>query len=64
MAKIIRSGHKIYEHFPLQGPPKYTQIGIFGHKINHLATLFKTINFYPSYFARRKKSCFFLSALA
>jgi hypothetical protein len=25
--------------FPLQGPPKHTQIGIFGLKIKHLATL-------------------------
>jgi hypothetical protein len=24
--------------FPLHGPPKYTQIGIFGLKRNHLAT--------------------------
>jgi hypothetical protein len=30
---------KIYQHFPFQGPPKYTQIWIFGHKINYLATL-------------------------
>jgi hypothetical protein len=27
------------EHFPFQGPPKFNQIGIFGVKINHLATL-------------------------
>jgi hypothetical protein len=30
---------KIYQHFPLQDPPKFTQIGIFGLKTNHLATL-------------------------
>jgi hypothetical protein len=30
---------KIYKHFPIQGPPKFTQIGIFGLKTNHLATL-------------------------
>jgi hypothetical protein len=35
----IPNGHKIYEHFPFQGPPKFTQIGILGMKINHLATL-------------------------
>jgi hypothetical protein len=29
----------MYQNFPFQGPPKYTQIGIFGLKINHLATL-------------------------
>jgi hypothetical protein len=28
-----------YQHFPFHGPPKYTQIGIFGMKINHLAIL-------------------------
>jgi hypothetical protein len=27
------------QHLPLQGPPKFTQIGIFGLKIYHLATL-------------------------
>jgi hypothetical protein len=26
-------GHKIYQHFPLLVPPKFTQIGIFGLKI-------------------------------
>jgi hypothetical protein len=25
--------------FPIKGPPKFTQIGIFGLKRNHLATL-------------------------
>jgi hypothetical protein len=25
--------------YPVQRPPKFTQIGIFGLKINHLATL-------------------------
>jgi hypothetical protein len=33
------NGHKIYQDFPLQDPPKFTQIGIFGLKTNHLATL-------------------------
>jgi hypothetical protein len=32
-------GHKIYQYFSFQGPPKYTLIGIFGMKIYHLATL-------------------------
>jgi hypothetical protein len=27
-----------YQPFPLQGPPKFAQIGIFGMKIYHLAT--------------------------
>jgi hypothetical protein len=39
MAVYILNGHKIYQHFPFQGPPKFTKIGIFGLKINHLATL-------------------------
>jgi hypothetical protein len=29
----ISDGHKIYQHFPFHGPPKYTLIGIFGMKI-------------------------------
>jgi hypothetical protein len=29
----------ILQHFPFQGPPNFTQIGIFGLKINNLATL-------------------------
>jgi hypothetical protein len=29
----------VYQPFPFQGPPKFTLIGIFGWKINHLATL-------------------------
>jgi hypothetical protein len=35
----IPNEHKIYQYFPFQGPPKFTQIRIFGLKINHLATL-------------------------
>jgi hypothetical protein len=35
----VPNGHKISPHFPIKGPPKFTQIGIFGLKINHLATL-------------------------
>jgi hypothetical protein len=35
----IPNGHKIYQHFLFQGRPKFTQIGIFGLKRNHLATL-------------------------
>jgi hypothetical protein len=37
------NGHKTYQHLPLQDPPKFTQIGIFGLKICHLATLPPTI---------------------
>jgi hypothetical protein len=32
-------GHKIYHHLPLKYPPKFTQIGTFGLKMYHLATL-------------------------
>jgi hypothetical protein len=36
--KIYRpNGHKIYQHLPSQGRPKFTQIGIFGSKTNYLA---------------------------
>jgi hypothetical protein len=38
--KNIPNGLKIYQDFPFRGPPKYTQIGIFGLKIYHLATLY------------------------
>jgi hypothetical protein len=31
--------HEIYQLLPLQDPPKFTQIGIFGLKIGYLATL-------------------------
>jgi hypothetical protein len=31
--------HKMYQHLPLQGPPKFAQIWIFGLKTNRLATL-------------------------
>jgi hypothetical protein len=34
------NGHIIYEHLPLQHPEKFTQTGVFGLKICHLATLF------------------------
>jgi hypothetical protein len=35
----IPNGHRIYNKFRFQGTPKYTQSGIFGMKICHLATL-------------------------
>jgi hypothetical protein len=40
--KISPNGLKIdqvYQHRPLQDPPKFTHIWIFGFKIYHLATL-------------------------
>jgi hypothetical protein len=35
----VKYGHKKYQNLPLQGLLNFTQIGIFGLKINHLATL-------------------------
>jgi hypothetical protein len=32
------NGHKMYQQLPLQDPPKFTQIRLFGLKIYHLAT--------------------------
>jgi hypothetical protein len=32
-------GPRIYQPLPFQGPQKFTQIGIFGLKLYHLATL-------------------------
>jgi hypothetical protein len=37
--QYIPNGRKIYQHLPFQGPPICIQIGIFGLKIYHLATL-------------------------
>jgi hypothetical protein len=36
---MYTNSRKIYQHFPFYGPPKFTQIWIFGVKTNHLATL-------------------------
>jgi hypothetical protein len=33
----IPNGLKIYQHLPMQDPPKFTEIEIFGLKIYHLA---------------------------
>jgi hypothetical protein len=35
----ISNDCKMRKHFPFQGPPKFTQIWIFGLNTNHLATL-------------------------
>jgi hypothetical protein len=32
-SKSRPNGHKVYQHHPLQDPPKFTQIGIFGLKM-------------------------------
>jgi hypothetical protein len=42
--------HQIYLHLPLQDPPKFTNIDIFGLKIYHLATLvLKTVPSSPKF---------------
>jgi hypothetical protein len=55
------NSHKIYILFPLQVPPKYTQIGIFGMKINHLATLALTalLHLCPHVLEKYSLICFF-----
>jgi hypothetical protein len=35
----IPNGNNIYQQFPLEGPPKFSQIDILGLKIFHLASL-------------------------
>jgi hypothetical protein len=35
----IKNCQRLYQTLPIQGPHKFTQIGIFGLKIYHLATL-------------------------
>jgi hypothetical protein len=45
LPQTIPNVHKIYHHLPLQGPPKFTQVSIFGFKTNHLATLIWAIFF-------------------
>jgi hypothetical protein len=39
---MAMNGFKINQHFPFQGLRKDKQMGIFGLKINHLATLIVT----------------------
>jgi hypothetical protein len=46
--QIRPNDYKIYQHFPLQIPRKFTQIGIFGLKMYHPATLDSAMNV-PSY---------------
>jgi hypothetical protein len=40
----IPFGHAIFQHFHIQGPPKYFQIGIFVLRIHHLATLARSVS--------------------
>jgi hypothetical protein len=50
--------YKYGQPFPFQGPPKFTQIGIFGLKIYHLATLHRAGKVAKMYSltARKKKT--------
>jgi hypothetical protein len=63
--KIYPKVHKIFKMtriyrniFHILSPPKFTQIGIFGLKRNHLATLFdgptKTLNRYKAEYDKNK----------
>jgi hypothetical protein len=45
MAQNRQNDRKIDQHLPLHEPPKFTQIGIFGLKLCHLATLPRNIFF-------------------
>jgi hypothetical protein len=42
LAVLYSKRLKICQPFPIQGPPKFTQIAIFGLKIYHLATRART----------------------
>jgi hypothetical protein len=64
LPKNIPKCHKTYEmavkytkcqNFSLQDTPKYTQIGIFGLKIYHLATLVGTRWVFASHYFHRQK---------
>jgi hypothetical protein len=35
----VPNGHKMYQHFSLQHPPRFTKIVNFSLKLHHLATL-------------------------
>jgi hypothetical protein len=37
------NGNVLYQHLRLQDPPKFTQIGIFGLKMCHLANLSRKV---------------------
>jgi hypothetical protein len=39
----IPNGCEMHQHFSFQGPPKYTQIVIFGMQTCHLATLLQIL---------------------
>jgi hypothetical protein len=45
--KNLPDGYRIYQHLLLQDHPKFTLMGIFGLKINHLAILAPWLNGVP-----------------
>jgi hypothetical protein len=55
MSVNIPDGQKIYPNFPIKGTPKITQIGIFGLKINHLATMHFSANAFYFSFSTHKR---------
>jgi hypothetical protein len=55
----IRNVHKIYQLFPFQGPPKFTQIVIFGMKIYYLATLYLYLPDYYFNISQKQNNYFY-----
>jgi hypothetical protein len=57
--KIDQNCQKIYQHLPLQGPPKFTQFGIYGLKIRPLATLkeLRQATSVTNYFVNNQPKC-------
>jgi hypothetical protein len=53
--------HEIDQEFPLQNPPKFTKIGIFGLKANHLATLI--VGLAPGFYDRELQRAKFLALI-
>jgi hypothetical protein len=45
--KSISNGHNILQHFPFQGPPNFTQSGMYGNPF-HLSHLIQNIKFKKS----------------
>jgi hypothetical protein len=54
----VPNGHKIFQHFHIRDPEIFSQIGIFGLKTNHLATLVTTEALFE------KKGLFFKNSLS
>jgi hypothetical protein len=59
----ISNGCRIYQPFPFPAPAKFTQIGIFGLKINHLATWGSMMKFSPKKIEEKNGEQFFKRGL-